>query len=102
MKLPHESDIEIILESLEQPNNERRKLKVEKEASLGTGISWLSSPSQHFPMASGFLKHELECCGPYATFYVSVLTFIFPGREPIALHHIFKGICDAPSSTSPN
>lgn len=39
MKPPHESDLEIILESLEQPNNKWSKFKVGKEAFLGTSIS---------------------------------------------------------------
>ena len=35
MKLPHKNDLEIILESQEQSNSERIKLKLEKEADSG-------------------------------------------------------------------
>lgn len=66
---PHENDLEIILES--RTNSGWSKLKAEKEACLGTSISWLSSRRQHFLVASGFLKFECECHGSYAYVHFS-------------------------------
>lgn len=95
MKLPHKNDLEIILESQEQSNNKRIKLKLEKEADSKASISWLISPSQHFPMAAGFLNHEFKFHVSYAAFYVCLLTFIFLERTHCTPSHFQRDLDSA-------